>query len=445
MVVPAAEQSKTAGNAAFKAQDYPLAISHYSTAIALDPSISTYPLNRALVYLKLNQYKLADKDATTALDLDGGVNVKTLFRRGLARKGLGKLEEAKQDFIRAIQQGAGEDVKKELEQINKLLDSKKSKLETSSSSTENPPPSSSKPAPSTTTQSKSDRLRAAIASPSSSSTPSAAGKPPLKDTEPPPSAVPKEEDEGFGMKAVSTRKLKPDSTPTSPKPTTPSSATKTPTTNPTSPADPPSTSTTQPTSSSSFAAKKLSRQTRQTSSSPFTLPPPSSSSSRTASPPLAPQPPSSSDLSSIPLRLSRTPSSSTTLTSLESHLLLSPPGSPSRLELLRSLDPRPEKLVRFVGDSLTPDLLSLILAELSRYLNTLDSATASSSSKEAGEEREGEQEGTGWILELLEGLKECRRFETSRMLLSDSEVEVVGKVLERERKRLEDVRQGWGV
>lgn len=82
------------GNAAFKAQDYPLAISHYSTAIQLDPSVSTYPLNRALVHLKLDQFADAERDANTALDLDGGHNVKALFRRGLARKRLGNLARA---------------------------------------------------------------------------------------------------------------------------------------------------------------------------------------------------------------------------------------------------------------------------------------------------------------------------------------------------------------
>lgn len=83
------------GNAAFKSLDYPLALSHYSTAIALDPSVSTYPLNRSLVHLKLSHWNDAERDATTAIDLDGGANVKALFRRGLARKGKGKLVEAK--------------------------------------------------------------------------------------------------------------------------------------------------------------------------------------------------------------------------------------------------------------------------------------------------------------------------------------------------------------
>lgn len=41
------------GNEAFKQQKYPLALAHYSTAVKLDPSAFTYPLNRSAVHLKL--------------------------------------------------------------------------------------------------------------------------------------------------------------------------------------------------------------------------------------------------------------------------------------------------------------------------------------------------------------------------------------------------------
>lgn len=43
------------GNLAFKESNYPLALAHYTTALQQDPSEFTYPLNRALVYLKLEQ------------------------------------------------------------------------------------------------------------------------------------------------------------------------------------------------------------------------------------------------------------------------------------------------------------------------------------------------------------------------------------------------------
>ncbi|GAA5969171.1 hypothetical protein JCM3765_005746 [Sporobolomyces pararoseus] len=452
MVVASAEASKTAGNAAFKSQDYPLALSHYSTAIQLDPSVSTYPLNRSLVYLKLNEFKSAQKDADTALNLDGGVNLKALFRRGLARKGLGKLQLAKKDFEDAIEQGAGQDVKNELEHLNKLI------LESERENSTVPTTACTAPSPSV--QTKTDRLRAAISSTSSASnsapppqaTSSATTNTNINESS---TSIPirngslsaKVEEDGFGMKAVSTRKLKPTSETSKPLTTPPPPIHS----GPEAKSDPTPSTTKETTqrstapSSSSFAAKKLSRQTRQTS--PFTLPPPSSSSpsSSPRSPLSAPSPPSSETNQSIPLKPSRpSPSSSTSnlsLTSLESHLLLTPPNSPTRIELLKRLDSRPFKLVPFVGDSLTPDLLSLILSELSLNL----SITASDSNLSGKEVEEEEVEGTGWMFELLEGLSKCRRFETSRMLLSDEEVQVVGKVLERERNRVERVGKEWGV
>ncbi|GEM11377.1 TPR-repeat containing protein [Rhodotorula toruloides] len=91
-----AEELKAAGNAAFKAGNYDLALANYTTAIQLDPSVSTYALNRAAVHLKLANWRDAERDSTTALKLDGGANPKALYRRGLARKGLGKLSAAKE-------------------------------------------------------------------------------------------------------------------------------------------------------------------------------------------------------------------------------------------------------------------------------------------------------------------------------------------------------------
>ena len=53
-------------------------------------------MNRAAVYLKLRDWTRAEKDATTALQLDGGVNLKAWFRRAVARRNLGNLQLAKQ-------------------------------------------------------------------------------------------------------------------------------------------------------------------------------------------------------------------------------------------------------------------------------------------------------------------------------------------------------------
>jgi len=78
-----------------------------------------------------------------------------------------------------------------------------------------------------------------------------------------------------------------------------------------------------------------------------------------------------------------------------------------------------------MGDSLTPDLLSLILAELD--------------SEEEGHEEEG------WKFELLEGLGECRRFGTARMMLGEEEVGVVRRVMEGMERRVKGARGKWEV
>jgi tetratricopeptide (TPR) repeat protein len=88
--------SPAQGNAAFAERDLDLALANFSTAIQLDPATAAYPLNRAAVYLKLREWTRAERDATTALELDGGVNLKAWFRRAVARRNLGNWELAKQ-------------------------------------------------------------------------------------------------------------------------------------------------------------------------------------------------------------------------------------------------------------------------------------------------------------------------------------------------------------
>jgi len=83
------------GNVSFKSGDFPVAIGHYTTAFLADPTDPTFPLNRAAAYLKLDKFQDAERDCTTALRLSpGSKNVKALFRRGQARMGLGRLEDA---------------------------------------------------------------------------------------------------------------------------------------------------------------------------------------------------------------------------------------------------------------------------------------------------------------------------------------------------------------
>ena len=59
----------TQGNAAFKAANYDEALAHYSTAMQLDPSQYTFPLNRCMTYLKMSRSEcslLGLEDALTS-------------------------------------------------------------------------------------------------------------------------------------------------------------------------------------------------------------------------------------------------------------------------------------------------------------------------------------------------------------------------------------------
>ncbi|GAA6060868.1 hypothetical protein JCM10212_006248 [Sporobolomyces blumeae] len=464
-MVAAAEQSKAAGNAAFKAADWPLALSHYSTAISLDPSVSTYPLNRSLVHLRLGNYKDALRDATRALDLDGGVNVKAMFRKALAERGLGRLDDAKRDLQEAKKQGGGADVDAELAaveaELQKKLDSPKQAKESGRSPAQDTKSSAEpaqRPTSASTPQSKTDRLRAAIASGASTAT---APAPPTSSSaipslsKPIPSNASASSDDGF-MRAVSSRKL----TPQPPK-AEPSSA------SPASPSSPQSTSRISelPESSTSaapsFAAKKASRQARQaplfpsssssssSSPTPVSRDPPSTTvapplSSTTVPPPLAPS------LASFPPAPSRPPRpshpSSSTFTSIESYLHSTDPSDPARTQLLRSIDP--DGIERFVGDALNPDLLSAILAQLDRALTPPSSSSSSSNTSVPPSltgPNEDAQRDTRWISDLVEGLTRCKRFETACMFLDDKEKEIVRRIVEMEEQRVKDVRHKWQV
>ncbi|KAN0132352.1 hypothetical protein V8E53_009778 [Lactarius tabidus] len=92
-----AKLSKEKGNIAFKAKDYATARSLYSHAMTFDQSNHLYPLNRCMANLKLERWDEAEADATKTLDLCPR-NLKALFRRGKARKELGKWDRARVDI-----------------------------------------------------------------------------------------------------------------------------------------------------------------------------------------------------------------------------------------------------------------------------------------------------------------------------------------------------------
>ena len=90
------------GNEHFKVQKYEEAIEHYSRAIRMDPCQESALTNRAMAFIKTEQYAAAEKDCNTVLATNPR-NVKALYRRGLARYSLDNYEIAKVDFLDCLE------------------------------------------------------------------------------------------------------------------------------------------------------------------------------------------------------------------------------------------------------------------------------------------------------------------------------------------------------
>ncbi|KAI9033862.1 hypothetical protein CLU79DRAFT_725900 [Phycomyces nitens] len=113
---------KEKGNAFFRAGDNKNAVLHYGNAIDLDPTTAVYFVNRAMAYLKLNNYLEAERDCTRGLQLQPR-NVKALWRRGTALRELGRLEEARKDLEFALELEPGS--KAIIEELAKIPAKKK--------------------------------------------------------------------------------------------------------------------------------------------------------------------------------------------------------------------------------------------------------------------------------------------------------------------------------
>uniref|UniRef100_A0A8C5E0W3 RNA polymerase II-associated protein 3 n=1 Tax=Gouania willdenowi TaxID=441366 RepID=A0A8C5E0W3_GOUWI len=104
---------KDRGNAYFKDGKYEAAVECYSSGMEADCTNVLLPANRAMAYLKLE----AEEDCTTAVSLDSTYS-KALARRATARVALGKVEEAKKDFLKVLELEPGN--KQALNELHKL-------------------------------------------------------------------------------------------------------------------------------------------------------------------------------------------------------------------------------------------------------------------------------------------------------------------------------------
>jgi len=107
-----AEECKIQGNSYFLSLDYSKAIECYTKClknIDKDAAMIQGPLemkmlvlsNRSQAYLKLKAYAKAFDDANQALQIDPN-HVKSVGRRGTANYYLGRVKQAKIDFIKAV-------------------------------------------------------------------------------------------------------------------------------------------------------------------------------------------------------------------------------------------------------------------------------------------------------------------------------------------------------
>ena len=95
-----ANKYKELGNKAFKEEDWDEALSHYTQAIDIAPDEvkekAVYYKNRAAVYLKISEYKLAVLDCDLSMEISPN-DPKALFRRCQAYEALEKIDKAYAD------------------------------------------------------------------------------------------------------------------------------------------------------------------------------------------------------------------------------------------------------------------------------------------------------------------------------------------------------------
>lgn len=118
--------AKEKGNEFFKQGKWEDAISSYTKGIDMDPkSASTHVLysNRAMCFIKLQKWALAEADASMCIDLNKTFP-KGFFRRAVARKALGKLQEARRDLEIVLVLCPGDvEAETEIQSVTKLIKS----------------------------------------------------------------------------------------------------------------------------------------------------------------------------------------------------------------------------------------------------------------------------------------------------------------------------------
>lgn len=123
-----AEFEKNKGNEAFKNGNWQEALTHFTRSIEIHPTPATYS-NRAMVYLKMGKFSLAETDADKVLQQEPN-HVKALLRRGIARQELAHYDEAVADFKAALAlDKTAPEAKERIAQCQELKNTKKQRTE----------------------------------------------------------------------------------------------------------------------------------------------------------------------------------------------------------------------------------------------------------------------------------------------------------------------------
>ncbi|KAI5449415.1 hypothetical protein NCC49_004699 [Naganishia albida] len=120
-----AVREKEGGNAILKTQPA-RAVAFYTQAICLDSENPVYYLNRAAAFNAIENYEDAEIDCSRALSLNRS-HLKAFYRRAVARKGMGRLDEAEEDLLHLLNQAPNiaaataelASIRKEIEEMKK--------------------------------------------------------------------------------------------------------------------------------------------------------------------------------------------------------------------------------------------------------------------------------------------------------------------------------------
>lgn len=128
--------AKDEGNEFFRLLKFEEAVRAYTRGINHDPQGSaTHVLyaNRAMCYIKLQMWDLAEKDATVCTQMNRTF-AKAWYRRAIARRAMGKLKDARSDLETVLVLSPGDaDAQRELKAVTSQLVEAEQKTPTSSS------------------------------------------------------------------------------------------------------------------------------------------------------------------------------------------------------------------------------------------------------------------------------------------------------------------------